>query len=172
VPLLNWDTGQQDYGFGAEFDEEEYGVGAEWSYVHSLFFRFGYKSAQAGDIQDTTWGFGFYLARWVGKGITFDYASVPQATGLDRVNRLSLGFRFYPRDGQAGRRPPETATARQQRGTTGERNLATRGSGPVRSADHGTGDRGPDGCAASRRAARHGHAANAGQGPLPAAEGT
>jgi hypothetical protein len=94
VPLLNWNTGDQDYGFGAEFDEEEYGVGAEWSYVHSLFFRFGYKSARAGDIQDTTWGFGFDLARWVGKGINFDYASVPQATGLDRVNRLSLGFRF------------------------------------------------------------------------------
>jgi len=28
------------------------------------------------------------------KPIAFDYASVPQATGLDSVNRLSLGFRF------------------------------------------------------------------------------
>ncbi|MFH1844532.1 MAG: PorV/PorQ family protein [bacterium] len=94
VPLLNWDTGNQDYGFGAEFDEEEFGLGAEWSYVQSLFFRFGYKSAQAGDIEDTTWGFGLDLQRWVNQGITFDYASVPQATGLDRVNRLSIGFRF------------------------------------------------------------------------------
>lgn len=94
VPLLNWDTGEQDYGFGAEFDEEEYGIGAEWSYVQSLFFRFGYKSARAGDIEDTTWGFGLDMERWLGKGITFDYASIPQAKGLDNVNRLSVGFRF------------------------------------------------------------------------------
>ncbi len=94
LPLLKWDTGEQDYGFGGEFDEEEWGVGAEWSYVQSLFFRIGYKSAQAGDIQDYTWGFGIDLWRWLGQGISFDYASVPQAKGLDNVNRFSLAFRF------------------------------------------------------------------------------
>jgi hypothetical protein len=94
LPLLKWDTGQEEYGFGGEFDEEEYGFGAEWSYVQSLFFRFGYKSARAGDIEDTTWGFGIDLARWLGKSFAFDYASIPQAKGLDRVNRFSLGFRF------------------------------------------------------------------------------
>jgi hypothetical protein len=94
LPLLKWDTGDQEYGFGGEFDEEEFGIGAEWSYVQSLFFRFGYKSARAGDIEDTTWGFGIDFGRWVGQGIAFDYASIPQATGLDRVNRFSVGFRF------------------------------------------------------------------------------
>jgi hypothetical protein len=94
LPLLKWDSGDQDYGIGAEFDEEEIGIGAEWSYVQSLFFRFGYKRASAGDIQDTTWGFGLDLARWVGQGIAVDYASIPQAQGLDRVNRFSVGFRF------------------------------------------------------------------------------
>jgi len=94
VPLLKWDTGEQDYSFGGEFDENEWGLGAEWGYVQSLFFRFGYKSAQAGDIEDYTWGFGLDLKRWLGQGISFDYASVPQAKGLDNVNRFSLGFRF------------------------------------------------------------------------------
>jgi hypothetical protein len=94
VPLLKWDETNNDYGFGLEFDEEEYGYGLEWSYVHSLFLRFGYKSARAGDIHDSTWGFGVDLTRWLGRGVKIDYASVPQATGLDRVNRFSLGFRF------------------------------------------------------------------------------
>ncbi len=94
VPLLKWDSDKQDYGYGAEFGEEEFGAGAEWSYVQSLFFRIGYKSAKAGDIEDYTWGFGVDLWRWLGQGIGFDYASVPQAKGLDRVNRFSLLFRF------------------------------------------------------------------------------
>jgi len=92
VPLYKWQD--NDYGFGLEFDQEEYGFGAEWNYLRSLFVRFGYKSAQYGDISDTTFGFGVDLDRWVGQAITFDFASVPQAEGLERVNRLSLGYRF------------------------------------------------------------------------------
>ena len=92
VPLYKWKG--NDYGFGLEFDQEEYGFGVEWNYVRSLFVRFGYKSAQYGEIQDTTFGFGVDLNRWVGTAITFDFASVPQAEGLERVNRLSLGYRF------------------------------------------------------------------------------
>ena len=92
VPLYKWND--NDYGFGLEFSQEEYGVGVEWNYLRSLFIRFGYKSAQYGEIQDTTFGFGVDLNRWVGTAITFDFASVPQAEGLERVNRLSLGYRF------------------------------------------------------------------------------
>jgi len=94
VPLLKWDTDEQQYGMGAEFGEEEWGTGAEWSYVQSLFFRIGYKSAKAGDIEDYTWGFGVDLRRWLGQGISFGFASVPQAKGLERVNRFSIAFRF------------------------------------------------------------------------------
>ncbi len=60
----------------------------------SLFVRFGYKSAQYGDIQDTTFGFGVDLERWVGQALTFDFAKVPQAEGLPNVTRLSLAYRF------------------------------------------------------------------------------
>jgi len=92
VPLYKWND--NDYGFGLDFDQKEYGVGVEWNYMRSLFVRFGYKSADYGDINDTTYGFGVDMEQWVNQAITFDYASVPQAEGLSRVDRLSLGYRF------------------------------------------------------------------------------
>ncbi len=92
VPLYKWKD--DSYGFGMEFGQEEWGLGAEWNYLRSLFVRLGYKSASYGDIEATTFGFGVDMNRWVGQALTFDYASVPQASGLDRVNRLSLGYRF------------------------------------------------------------------------------
>ncbi|MCP4573123.1 MAG: PorV/PorQ family protein [bacterium] len=93
VPLYKWKG--TDYGLGLEWDQYEYGVGAEWNYLRSLYVRFGYKATYpAADIKDTTFGFGVDMKRWLRKAITFDYASVPQAQGLDRVNRLSLGYRF------------------------------------------------------------------------------
>ena len=92
VPLYKWDV--NDYGFGMDFDYAEWGGGLEWNYLRSLFLRFGYKSAEYGDITDTTWGFGVDLERWVGQGIVFEFAQVPQATGLPRVTRFSLAYRF------------------------------------------------------------------------------
>lgn len=92
VPLYKWKG--NDYGFGLETDQAVYGGGVEWNYVRSLFVRFGYKNDDTGDIKDTTWGFGVDLKRWLSQPIIFDFASVPQAKGLDRVNRLSLGFRW------------------------------------------------------------------------------
>src|SRR5690606_14086736 len=89
VPLYKWKG--DDYGFGLETDQAVYGGGVEWNYLRSLFVRFGYKNDDTGDIKDTTWGFRVDLDRWVGQAILFDFASVPQAEGLDRVNRLSLG---------------------------------------------------------------------------------
>ena len=94
APLYKWDDEKEDYGFGLDTDQEEYGFGVEWNYLRSLFVRFGYKSAAYGDIQDTTFGFGVDMDRWVGQAITFDFASVPQAEGLPKVSRLSLGYRF------------------------------------------------------------------------------
>lgn len=92
VPLYKWKG--DDYGFGLETDQAVYGGGVEWNYLRSLFVRFGYKNDDTGDIKDTTWGFGVDLDRWVGQAIIFDFASVPQAEGLDRVNRLTLGYRW------------------------------------------------------------------------------
>ena len=92
VPLYKWKG--NDYGFGLESSQEEYGFGAEWNYLRSLFVRIGYKSAAYGDIKDTTFGFGVDLDRWVSHPITFDFAKVPQAEGLPTVTRLSLAYRF------------------------------------------------------------------------------
>ena len=92
LPLYKWD--EDDYVFGFETDQEEWGVGAEWNYDRSLFLRAGYKSADYGDITDYTFGFGVDLKKWLGQAIKFDFASVPQAEGLDRVSRFSLGYRW------------------------------------------------------------------------------
>jgi len=100
VPLYKWkdstsSTGSTgSYGTDLELSQEEHGVGAEWSYLRSLFVRFGYKSAGYGDIKDTTFGFGVDLATWANQPITFDFATVPQARGLPNVTRMSLAYRF------------------------------------------------------------------------------
>ena len=94
APLYKWDDDKEDYGFGLDTAQEEFGYGVEWNYLRSLFVRFGYKSASYGDIRDTTFGFGVDMNRWVGQAITFDFATVPQARGLPKVSRLSLGYRF------------------------------------------------------------------------------
>ncbi len=94
VPLYKWDDDAEDYGFGMDFDYKEFGGGLEWNYLHSLYVRFGYKSAKYGDIEDTTYGFGVDMEKWSGQAITLDFASVPQAKGLDRVSRFSLGYKF------------------------------------------------------------------------------
>ena len=94
APLYKWDDTKDDYGFGLDTAQEEFGFGIEWNYLRALYVRFGYKSAAYGDIRDTTFGFGVDLDRWTGQAITFDFAQVPQAEGLPKVSRLSLGYRF------------------------------------------------------------------------------
>lgn len=93
VPLLNWDSVTDDYRIGLEFSDTEYGGGLEWSYIDSLFLRFGWKKG-TGEIDDYTWGLGLDLSKWMGQKLSFGYASVPQAKGLQHVNRISMGFNF------------------------------------------------------------------------------
>jgi hypothetical protein len=85
-----------DYLISLVTDDETkvLGAGLEWGYMGSLFVRGGYKDDPEGDIQDFTAGGGVSLNRWVGTPLSFDYASVPQAEGLDRVHRFSFGFEF------------------------------------------------------------------------------
>jgi len=71
-----------------------HGFGAEWGYNNILFLRAGYKLDDEGDIKDYTAGAGFDLEKWIGRPMTFGYATVPQAEDLDRVNRFSLNFAF------------------------------------------------------------------------------
>jgi hypothetical protein len=92
VPLYEWKG--NEYGFGFDTSQNEWGGGVEANYDRSLFLRFGYKSADYGDINDMTYGFGVDLSKWANAALRFDFASVPQAEGLDSVKRFSLGYRF------------------------------------------------------------------------------
>ncbi|MFN8547939.1 MAG: PorV/PorQ family protein [Candidatus Eisenbacteria bacterium] len=64
-------------------------VGAELAYEGTFALRTGYIYDKDGDIKDPTFGVGFNISSF-----TADYASVPQAKGLERVNKFSLSYRF------------------------------------------------------------------------------
>ena len=68
-----------------------YHGGTEIKYTDKIAGRIGYYDDPLGDIQDLTYGLGI---EW--KGLTLDYASIPQAkdSGLPNVNKITLGYRF------------------------------------------------------------------------------
>ena len=63
--------------------------GMELAYSTYAAMRAGYIYDKDGDIRDPTFGFGVQVGT-----LAFDYASVPQARGLDRVSKFSLTYRF------------------------------------------------------------------------------
>ncbi len=68
-----------------------YNGGAELKYTDKIAGRIGYYDDPLGEIQDLTYGLGL---EW--KGLSLDYASIPQAknSGLPNVNKITLGYRF------------------------------------------------------------------------------
>lgn len=72
-------------------DFQVYNNGLELRYTDQIAGRVGYYSDPLGDIGDLTYGIGI---SW--KALTLDYASIPQAkdSGLDNVNKITLGYRF------------------------------------------------------------------------------
>jgi len=68
-----------------------YHGGFEVGYAEQITGRMGYYYDPLGDIEDLTFGLGF---TW--KSLGLDYASIPQAkdSGLENVNKISLGYRF------------------------------------------------------------------------------
>jgi hypothetical protein len=77
-----------------EDDTQVFSGGLEWGYSELLYVWGGYKHDDEGDIRDYTAGAGVDFNRWIGQPLRFGYASVPQADGLDRVNRFTLGYSF------------------------------------------------------------------------------
>jgi hypothetical protein len=67
-----------------------YHVGAEFAYIDLIMLRVGYLHDRDGNIMDPTYGLGFSF----NKIFRLDWASVPQAKELGRVNRWSLGITF------------------------------------------------------------------------------
>lgn len=86
-------TGLFSYDFNKSliYDDETpiHNVGAELGYQDFLALRAGYIYDDDGDIKDPTFGLGFGIGRFVA-----DYASVPQATTLDRVSKFSISYKF------------------------------------------------------------------------------
>lgn len=68
-----------------------YGFGGEFVYYNLIAFRAGYMHDKDGNIMDPTYGFGFLLMN--GK-FRIDWASIPQAKELGRVQRVSIGVTF------------------------------------------------------------------------------
>ncbi len=64
-------------------------VGAEYLYSNLIALRTGYVYDEDGDFSDFTYGFGIVYKR-----LALDYANVPQAEQLDRVDRWSFYVNF------------------------------------------------------------------------------
>jgi hypothetical protein len=74
-----------------EFERSNtYHFGGEFLYVDLLAIRGGYVYDKDGNIQDPTYGLGFIF----NKSVRIDWASIPQAKELGRVNRWSIGVTF------------------------------------------------------------------------------
>ena len=80
-----------DFNKSLVYSDEKpiHNVGAELAYQGTFALRTGYIYDKDGDIKDPTFGVGFNISSF-----TADYASVPQAKGLERVNKFSLSYRF------------------------------------------------------------------------------
>jgi hypothetical protein len=63
--------------------------GMELGVMDLLFGRVGYLYDDVGEIKNWTFGVGFHI-----KQFGLDYASIPQAEDLDRVNKFSVVARF------------------------------------------------------------------------------
>jgi hypothetical protein len=89
-------TGLLVYDFNQSLrysSETVHNAGVEVSYANFVSLRGGYIYDKPGDIRDPTFGVGFVVDLGV-NSLGFDYASGAQARGLDRVNKLSITFRF------------------------------------------------------------------------------
>lgn len=84
-----------DYNKSLVYSDEKpvHNMGAELSYKDFIAARLGYIYDKQGDIMDMTFGAGFVIDL-KGSAVSFDYASVPQASVLGRVSKFSVSFRF------------------------------------------------------------------------------
>ncbi len=67
-----------------------YHAGGEFLYANLIAVRAGYVHDRDGYIKDPTYGLGFVF----NDRYRLDWASIPQAEGLDRVQRWSIGITF------------------------------------------------------------------------------
>lgn len=80
-----------DYNKSLVYSDETpiHNFGTEIAYQGTFALRAGYIQDKDGNIKDPTFGAGFNISSF-----TADFASVPQAEGLDRVSKYSLSYKF------------------------------------------------------------------------------
>ena len=78
-----------DDGLGGEFGQGVYSGGAEYMYAKMVAVRAGYYSDREGVIKGLTLGFGFAY-----KGLSFDYARVPEGELFGDRHRFAVGYLF------------------------------------------------------------------------------
>ncbi|HMB67732.1 MAG TPA: PorV/PorQ family protein, partial [bacterium] len=82
-------TAWTDDSIGEEFEDAIYNFGMEYGFSDFIFLRTGYIHDKLGDITDYAYGIGVAYQSY-----RFDYASYPQASTLDNVNRFSITAEF------------------------------------------------------------------------------
>jgi hypothetical protein len=78
-----------DDGLGGEFRQGVYSGGAEYMYAKMVAVRAGYYGDREGEIKGLTLGFGFAY-----KGLSFDYARVPEGEAFGDRHRFAVGYLF------------------------------------------------------------------------------
>lgn len=96
VPGYVWTGTDYVYGRDTSGQQEESGGGREIGILNTIYFRSGYVEAVYGNINGRTSGWGINLQAGLMGGFRYDYATVPQATGLPEVNRESWSFWIDP----------------------------------------------------------------------------
>jgi hypothetical protein len=84
--------GQPGFGWGNA--KELWNGGVEISVQNMLHGRAGYVYDPEGEITAATFGFGLDVGIGSERTLRFDYANVPQALDLDRVNYLTVGVQL------------------------------------------------------------------------------
>ena len=97
-PGFVWDSEQQDYTY--EWDtsgsNDETGYGLEVGLANILYYRWGHKSANYADVDDSTQGFGVNLQAGRLGGARYDWASTPHGEGLSNITSRTWSFWVDP----------------------------------------------------------------------------
>ena len=96
VPGYVWDYHQEEYIYEKDPSQKETGDGWEVGLANIFYFRKGHFTAQYGDIDDDTRGWGINLQLNDRFGVRYDTATVPQARDFPKVYRHTFALWVDP----------------------------------------------------------------------------
>jgi len=83
---------------GSSFEASSDHVGFEASVMRILFARLGQLDDPREDVSGLTWGFGVHLPVGLLADVGYDFASVPNATGIERGRRHGWSVALHPEE--------------------------------------------------------------------------